>query len=77
MSALMTIFANRSFNLTAELSPSDCTDNVKWTSSDDTVASVEDGVVTGVAAGNATITASITVDGVTYSDTCAVTVSEG
>lgn len=50
---------------------------VTWTSSDDTVASVEDGVVTGVAAGNATITASITVDGVTYSDTCAVTVSEG
>lgn len=50
---------------------------VTWESSDDTVASVEGGVVTGVAAGDATITASITVDGVEYSDTCAVTVSEG
>lgn len=50
---------------------------VTWTSSDDTVASVDGGVVTGVAAGDATITASITVDGVEYSDTCAVTVSAG
>ena len=49
---------------------------VTWTSSDDEVATVAGGVVTGVAAGTATITASITVDGQTYTDTCAVTVTE-
>ena len=53
-----TIFANRSLNLTAELSPSDCTDNVKWTSSDDTIAEVDsNGKVTGISKGVATITA--------------------
>lgn len=48
---------------------------VTWSSSDDTVASVTAGVVTGEAEGNAIITATITVDGVTYSDTCTVIVS--
>ncbi len=50
-------------------------ETVTWTSSDGTKASVSDGVVTGEAEGNATITASITVDGETYTDTCAVTVT--
>ena len=49
---------------------------VTWTSSDDEVATVSDGVVTGVTAGTATITASITVDGTDYSDSCAITVTE-
>lgn len=48
---------------------------VTWSSSDDTVATVEGGVVTGVAEGEAVITASITVDGVEYTDTCTVTVT--
>lgn len=48
---------------------------VTWSSSDTDVATVADGVVTGVAEGNAIITAAITVDGVTYSDTCTVIVS--
>lgn len=48
---------------------------VTWTSSDDEVATVSGGVVTGVAAGTATITAKITVDGHDYTDTCAVTVT--
>lgn len=59
--------------LKAYPTPQDAT--VVWTSSDDTKASVEDGVVTGVAAGSATITAKITVDNVDYTDTCAVTVT--
>ena len=50
--------------------------DVDWSSSDGTKATVADGVVTGVAAGSATITASITYDGSTYSDTCAVTVTQ-
>lgn len=49
---------------------------VTWTSSDDEVATVVDGVVTGVSAGTTTITAKITVDGVDYTDTCNIIVTE-
>lgn len=52
-------------------------ETVTWTSSDDEIASVEAGVVTPVAQGTATITATITVDGQNYTDTCAVTVEQG
>lgn len=49
---------------------------ITWESSDTDVATVStDGVVTAVAAGTATITATITVDTVDYTDTCAVTVT--
>lgn len=51
---------------------------VTWTSSAEGKATVDEyGVVSGVEAGSANITASITVDNVTYSDTCAVTVNAG
>ena len=60
--------------LTATVAPEDATNKaVTWSSSDNTIATVEDGVVTGVAAGNATITVT-TVDG-GFTATCAVTVS--
>lgn len=49
---------------------------VTWTSSDDEVATVAAGSVSPVAAGSATITATITVEGQNYTDTCAVTVTE-
>ena len=49
---------------------------VTWSSSASTYATVDnDGVVTGKAAGSATITATITVNGTDYTDTCAVTVN--
>lgn len=48
---------------------------VTWASSDSTKATVDKGVVTGVAAGSAVISASITVGGVTYKDVCNVTVT--
>ena len=48
---------------------------VTWTSSDATKATVANGVVTGVGAGSATITATATINGSTYTDTCAVTVT--
>lgn len=58
------------------VSPQDAT--VTWTSSDSTVATVSAGTVTGVGAGSATITASITDgDNNTYTDVCAVTVAAG
>ena len=51
------------------------TAEVTWSSDDEDDATVEAGVVTPVEEGTANITASITVDGVTYSDTCHVTVT--
>ena len=61
--------------LTATVYPTGST--VTWASSDTDVATVSSGTVTGVAAGTATITASITVDGKTAQDTCEITVSAG
>lgn len=49
---------------------------VTWASSAEGKATVDEyGVVEGVSAGSANITASIEIDNVTYSDTCAVTVN--
>ena len=60
--------------LTAIVAPDNATNkNVTWTSSDEGVATVADGVVTAVAAGTATITAT-TVEG-GFSATCTVTVT--
>lgn len=56
----------------AQLVPAGAT--VTWASSATTYAEVSGGVVTAKAAGSAIITASITQDGVTYSDTCTVVV---
>ena len=53
-----TLFVNRSVELKAELSPSDTTDNVSWSSSDDSIAVVDEkGKVTALSKGVATITA--------------------
>lgn len=67
-----TVAENDTVELTVETIPAG--ETVTWSSSDSTVASVSNGVVTGEAEGNAIITASITVDGVTYTDTCTVIV---
>ena len=50
-------------------------ETVTWTTSSGTYATVSGGVVTGEAEGSAIITAAITVDGVTYTDTCTVIVT--
>lgn len=67
-----TITAGQSETLTATTVPAG--ETVTWSSSDETVATVADGVVTTLVAGTTTITAKITVDGEDYTDTCAVTV---
>lgn len=59
--------------LTATTAPNDFV--VDWGTSNAEVATVAGGVVTAVAAGTATITAKITVDGIDYTTTCAVTVT--
>ncbi len=62
--------------LTASVMPSDATDKeVSWSTSDSSVATVSDGVVTAVAEGTATITAT-SADGGFTAD-CEVTVSKG
>ena len=58
------------FTLTATATPSNTTDQVVWSSSDNTVATVDDGVVTPVKLGTVTITATCG----SYSATCAVTI---
>lgn len=72
--ATSSIAVGGSDTLVATVTPNDATDkSVTWSSSDDEVATVEDGVVTAVAAGTATITVTTT-DG-DFTDTCEVTVT--
>ena len=68
----VTIDVDATLTLHADIVPAGTT--ITWASSNSEVASVAAGVVTGEAAGNAIISASITVDGVTYNDTCTVIV---
>lgn len=62
------------YALTATTIPSDA--SVTYSSSNAEVATVSNGTITAVGAGNAIITATITVDYVDYTDTCTVVVSE-
>lgn len=64
---------NADLTLKAIVVPSNAT--VTWSSGTTAKATVSNGVVHGVAAGSAIITAAITVDGVTYNDTCTVIVT--
>ena len=68
----ITIEEEGTFTLLAETTPEG--ETVTW-SAGSAIVSVSDGVVTaGTTAGNTIVTASITVDGVTYTDTCTVVV---
>ena len=70
----VTIAAEGTTTLTATTVPDDAV--VTWTSASDSVATVSDGVITaGANAGNTIIKATITVNGVTYDDTCTVIVT--
>lgn len=67
------IYAGETVTLTATVNPSNADEKtVTWASSDESVATVKDGVVTGVAYGKAVITA--TASG--KSATCSITVDE-
>ncbi|MDR2739488.1 MAG: Ig-like domain-containing protein, partial [Treponema sp.] len=72
-SKTLTLAVGGSGALTAVVTPPEAANKaVTWASSDDAVATVTNGVVTGVAAGTATITVTTAEGGKT--DTCAVTV---
>lgn len=70
----VTVEKDANITLTAATVPAG--ETVTWSSSDDNTATVTSGgVVAGVAVGSAIITATITKDGVDYSDTCTVVVT--
>ena len=72
--ATVTVIVEDAYTLTATVNPAEATDNyVTWTSSDEAVATVADGVVTAVSVGSAIITVT-TVDG-GFTATCEVTVA--
>lgn len=72
----LTVDVNEEVTLTYEKYPSD--GDVEFTSDGTSYATVnaETGVVKGIAAGSAVITASMVVEGVTYKDTCTVIVPQ-
>ena len=75
--ATATVKIGSTITLTADVTPTDATNkNVTWSSSDDNIATVVNGKVTGVAVGSATITAT-SVDDNTKKGECVVTVQEG
>lgn len=70
----VSVVEGETVTLTAETNPDG--ETVTWSTSSSTYADVTSGgVVSGESAGQAIITASITVDGVTYTDTCTVVVT--
>jgi uncharacterized protein YjdB len=72
--ANVTIIVEDTYTLTPIFTPENATDNfVTWSSSDEAVATVKEGVVTALAVGKATITAT-TIDG-GFKATCEVTVA--
>ena len=71
---LASVKQGKTLTLTATVAPADATNkNVTWSSDNESVATVSDGVVTGVATGTAQITAT-TVDG-NHTASCTVTVT--
>ena len=68
-----TVAAEGTTTLTATTDPAG--ETVTWESSDETVATVSNGTVTGVAAGTATITAKSTIGGEVREASCVVTVT--
>ncbi len=71
----LTLFTGQSEQLTATVTPDNAANkNVTWSTSDATVATVQDGTVTAVAAGTATIT--VTTEDGSHTATCTVTVKD-
>ncbi len=68
------IYTNGSIMLNAIVS--DTTQPITWSSSDDKIAKVENGLVTGLKAGSVTITAKQVVNGITKRAVCQITVQQ-
>ena len=71
----VTIYKTQAHGLEVTFTPNNTTDRtLSWSTSDSSVATVSDGVITGVGPGTAVITASKTIGGNAVSRTCNVTV---
>lgn len=68
------LYVGGTANLSASTSPSG--QSVSWSSSNSSVATVSNGKITAVGAGNTTITAQFVYGGITYSESCSVSVAE-
>lgn len=69
----MRVYVGDTATLIANILPSDATNrNVSWTSSNSTVATITNGVISALSVGSSTITA--TTDDQSYTDTCLLTV---
>ena len=64
-----TVAAESTLSLTATATGAGQSPTIAWKSSDTSIATVSSGTVTGVKAGDVVISASVTVDGTTYTDT--------
>lgn len=73
--ASATITVKEGIELKANIRPSYASDKLEWSSSDNSIATVEDGIVMAHKAGKVVITATAT-DGTNLSATCDVTVTE-
>ena len=72
----ISIFKGESHAIQVSILPNTASTNLNWTSSDELVATVNaDGVVTGISAGQATITA-VTTDGSNLTAQCVITVKD-
>lgn len=71
----ISLTVNDTYTFTVDKYPADAV--VSWNTGSGSVATVSDGTVTAAGTGNTIITATITVDGVSYNDTCTVVVAEG
>ncbi len=77
MQGNLEIYTGNSQRLSVTITPSNATGKaLKWSSSNNNVVSVNDGVVTGIAPGTATITC-VTTDGSKKSASCTVVVKQG
>lgn len=66
--------AEDTYTLRVNVEPSNST--ITWSTGDSSIATVSDGVITAVGEGNTIIRGAITVNGVTYDDTCTVEVTK-
>lgn len=72
----LTIFKGETAELTVTVTPSDATNkNIIWSSSDTNVATVQNGIITAIASGTATITATAEDDS-SITASCEITVKE-
>lgn len=69
-----TLYKGQKYTLSASVTPGDV--YVNWTTSNSSVATVNNGVVTANSEGTATITAFFTYNGTNYSSTCSITVKK-